>query len=416
VSIIYHLITSVYIHHMVNLIVVCVPFIVYGILFIIQENISRISIDTTPLGNTCKVIHFTLCYIVGLLWFIAVLWNTVAWRRAVKRRRQMTKEYINNNDNNGNLYAGISKPVFKFSNFLLDCFVEQDPLVFRMEWIATAFSFLANFVYNAANLADVKYGLKDGHPLEIVEVVFSSLYILFGIIAFGGITCFITTRHVYRSVTRLTFEMSPEEASPEQLELITKTMNDEQGYSLLKEYSIREFSLENVLLWKDLMEFSSHYDSLSLEARTEQALKISQQYFEKWSPCKVKLSSKLKVKFSNLCISLQQMTEEEAREVLNELYTAIIINISDTWSRFYWTETYRTYAGLRKQTSEERLKMIEQAVFSKQMHHENMEHIQEEDITAHHRYGINRKASIQQAVDISLQEPIDLGLDSNLHL
>ncbi|KAL9651433.1 hypothetical protein ABK040_001381 [Willaertia magna] len=122
-----------------------------------------------------------------------------------------------------------------------------------------------------------------------------------------------------------------------QLSELEQKLENASFYKLLKKYAEKEFSLENILLYDQLMILKAKHKENSLIFK-EELNDLSVNYIQSFSKYEVNFPSKIKLEFSNVISENRDVTFNQLYDILK---TDLMLNIGDTCKRLEKTNEYR---------------------------------------------------------------------------
>ncbi|KAL9643363.1 hypothetical protein ABK040_014816 [Willaertia magna] len=122
-----------------------------------------------------------------------------------------------------------------------------------------------------------------------------------------------------------------------QLSELEQNLENSSFYKLLKKYAEKEFSLENILLYDQLMILKTKHKDNSLILK-EELNNLSKDYIQSYSKYEVNFPSKVKIEFLNVISENRNVTFNQLYDILK---TDLMLNIGDTCKRLEKTSEYR---------------------------------------------------------------------------
>jgi hypothetical protein len=111
---------------------------------------------------------------------------------------------------------------------------------------------------------------------------------------------------------------------------------DEQGFTIFKEFTMKEWSIENIFCYEDILDFHSS-DHSEMKSK---AIEILQNYVEENSPLEVCISSKIR----NITIQkVRNFDKEDPNKIFSELNFEILSNLENTFGRCKLTSKYQKW-------------------------------------------------------------------------
>jgi hypothetical protein len=220
----------------------------------------------------------------------------------------------------------------------------SDPLYFRVEMllftvihliIHPAFGMQVNITYQRRHpfVKDpfAPMFTRTGILSEMLYQIYNNFYLNFLIC--GGAICIIQLFCFIREKRTKKEETQQEEVS--ELELL---LDEKKGYEIMVKYSEKEWSVENVLCWKYLWSFKKEGKEKAETIRT-----IYETFIRRGANMEVNIPNKTR---KILAESIGENGDKIADSLFApffDLYTQVLINISDTFSRVKFSDEYQQY-------------------------------------------------------------------------
>ncbi|KAF0973587.1 hypothetical protein FDP41_008291 [Naegleria fowleri] len=274
-----------------------------------------------------------------------------------------------------------TKPNFKkqlsMDSLLLDIknyFSTNDALSFRVEFIYFMLG-VACFVisYGLGLSRIIDRTVRNVQSEEGVQLAFDVLNILFFAAAFGGHASVVTavkywkSRKTNRNVNgETTSESGANNGDDGVSEELKEILSNSTLCKIFEQYAKLEFSLENVIFWKKLngmKKFMNQMNNMTTGNASDCSLKTSSSWeliekeFSQWkfdhldanASMELNFPSHIQHKFNSVFSRLQKKEYSETtsslqtqiQELIEEMHSNIILNLSDTFSRFMFTESYQ---------------------------------------------------------------------------
>ena len=222
----------------------------------------------------------------------------------------------------------------------------KDPLLFRVEACLIFVILLLIILLYSIGIATVVQQPRAKAPIMIVRTIIEILFMFCRIVAFGGfvflmgLRSFINHRRS-QSYEKVASESSVSTESESELKVL-KILRHEIGYQLLVEYCKQEFSLENVLLWKELESIRTENLLMTTEERKHTLKYLKETYIDNNSERQLNISHKPRADFLKVA-QMEEPDAAEAEEAFKKLYSACMLNLSDTMTRFCASELYLNF-------------------------------------------------------------------------
>jgi pimeloyl-ACP methyl ester carboxylesterase len=205
-------------------------------------------------------------------------------------------------------------------------FIIDDPLLFRIESMLTIPTVISAI---SANLCNEFIG-SDSYPTVFLSILFYISVLL----QLGGITCIAVIVNFAQSGRKVTSDSTVALDNVNNSEqFITTVLGEETGMILVTKYTEREFSYENLALWKDICKLLLEFETLGKEERKHGVKEIYGKYIDSSSRFEVNIPNDTKKMFT-------ESLEEPRADALILLRGAIVVNLQDTFSRLIKTAEF----------------------------------------------------------------------------
>ncbi|KAG2381855.1 hypothetical protein C9374_005647 [Naegleria lovaniensis] len=279
--------------------------------------------------------------------------------------------------------SGTSKKVVQWLHVkpLRDWFADLDaPLYFRGEMIL----FMLCYTFLICNQLTGLYTLmnKDAPSqqavmtFDVISFVFEILYVATYILVFGGFSLLILAFNTLKPIlSRRTKKQGSVTDNQTQDETELQTLlNSKEGRELMEEFCEKEFSLENMFMYKDLTQFKTDCKSNSISSIHSFMNNIHSNYIASGSPKEVNISSACRKEVLKVFKDIQNTSSQELKEVkniqhthpqdmtafeqcINHLTEEILLNLGDTFSRLATTPRYSQFCAVMN-NKEEMMKQV----------------------------------------------------------
>jgi hypothetical protein len=131
---------------------------------------------------------------------------------------------------------------------LLQHFVHEDPLFFRLDSVFLVTSIFVGFVSFGIGIGNRYLVKREDSPVMVVWLVFDLLYMFLRIVTFGGCLSAMRLLSIYRKndAFKELGETVTIDLSEDALTAVLSILRNKTGFLLVKEYCVKEFSLENL--------------------------------------------------------------------------------------------------------------------------------------------------------------------------
>ena len=358
------LMTSKWIYTVIAIAITVLSCVYYVLLSILEAtHVIRFTV-ATPLN----AISFAVMYIViGLLIIACFMWDIsfVFTRKLFRRVGKNGK--VGDGDGQSVEHIAETSPNTTVASVLYRHFTFDDPLKFRVESIFMTVAMIlmvVSFIIGIVDRFDEHATPYSG--TKIVQFLFDVAYTVMTIIAFGAYVVLVRLVHrikygngngrygALRSQTDVSSRSSSSGAVSNLEQQLLKLLSDEHGLKMISEYAKKEFSLENIILWKHLASIRSEHLSQPL-VNSEQICgnltRVYDLYVASGSPFEVNVPAKTRRHLTS-AMRNRAISTEEAEQVLTMLHNEIMINVSDTFSRFLTTPEFVMFTENAKLSKE----------------------------------------------------------------
>ncbi|KAL9644628.1 hypothetical protein ABK040_015367 [Willaertia magna] len=323
-----------------------IPVIIYFVIFVILRRFDVIS--AIAFSSITTITFFVLIILFSVVIFTVFgidIYFTTKYKQFTNELTEMMKKNVTTETDNNN-----NKKFKKFNhknyqNILQNFFVYNDNLLFRSEACIFLFGlifFIISFCIGFSLLA--KEGQKDRQQLSEVILAFDLIRNVLWITLFGGyIVCAILYKKVksvinQKSTATTNKKTTKEEENKNEDDItgsLTLILKQNDIFSLFKQYAKQEFSLENVYAFADL-EYIKDLQKKNKEDEIWKELDdFKLKYLEANTNMELNVSSELKKS-----VNKNLKERKELKNLLEDIESAIVINLGDTYSRFIETEEY----------------------------------------------------------------------------
>jgi hypothetical protein len=232
--------------------------------------------------------------------------------------------------------------------FVIRLFTENDPFYFRTESVLILLTAFMTVILYSIGIASVIEQEPAMSPIVIVRTIIEIIVMLMEIVAFGGFIFGVTLKR-YISLKRSNYsvhENSDEQKNNKPIEdELLEMIRNNLGYQFVYQYCQMEFSLENLLLWKELEDLRSRNLIMSKEERKQALDEINELYIRNNSERQLNIANKDKKKFL-ATLEISTITASDAEEAFQLLYDVCLLNLSDTIVRLRSSELYQDYCRI----------------------------------------------------------------------
>jgi hypothetical protein len=325
------LLTSKIVYVTCCLIVTLITFAFY-LLFLILRVSNAISYDPTL---TIEVVTYSIASMLFGLLIVVIFFCDLIFEYITIRKKE--KWQIANEQNSEKTKEEKYDFIVKY---IKGYFLRNDPLRFRIEAIFMLLTVLSSFISYIIGI----YQQVDDNSTKSITVagfVFNIFYLLFRIIAFGGFVGVISLINYIQAWDNVDRKVA--EKAPDMAETIKMFIRDSISYPLFHDYCANEFSLENLLLWKELDRLRPMISSLQPSQLRSDILSLKATYLAVGSKFEVNIPNELRQRFLKTCSMEQSPKAKDIEILISDLVNAVMDNVADTWIRFVKTEAYRNF-------------------------------------------------------------------------
>jgi hypothetical protein len=310
-------------------VVTCIYFLVFSILGA-TDSTSMSAADIT----TATVLFYAIgSLVLGVLVLAAIVWDIATSNLFKKSKLKKENNFVTS-----------------ITSLIQYHFVRDDPLYFRIESMIMVLTILVSIVAYSIGIYDLYSTNTEDSAIKVVEFAFSIAYQVLRILVFGGFISIVALRRAIASRS-LGLGYSKKVVDEDTLYEITNLLNEERGYRLVSQYATTEFSLENILIYEQIVQLRNDIELSKLDNMIKDLLEIRDQFIIPKSPNEVNIPATIRRKYLGLCTE-EDISPEKADQILKELFRSIMVNISDTWVRFIETKEYKTHVGILTMTKE----------------------------------------------------------------
>jgi hypothetical protein len=339
-------------------------FVIYLVLFLYYLALSIAggvkSEGSTTVAKALTITSSTsylaiLCLIgIGIIMTFVLDFVLVPFRQQQKQRADRLKAVIEtqSSENDVPKFQKEKGIIYRFFFSLFDNhFRKEDPFYFRIDSLTISCAVLVGFVSFGIGIAANYVPQSNNSGPNIVFMLFDFLYTILRILAFGGILCIIRLIDMYK-YEKNGYSYLQESAQSNNVEETSKTLENKikdiiqtpVGYELFRNYCIKEFALENLLVYSELSTLIEEWANFD-DATKKKAFDA---FFDKF----IKSGSKFEV---NIPAHVRKSMVEFKKDVLNiteqqkafsKLMSAVLTNLSDTFSRLYASKEYERYMAI----------------------------------------------------------------------
>ncbi|EFC42088.1 predicted protein [Naegleria gruberi] len=334
---------------------------------------------------TCSILllGFIICCMIALDWIMVFL-SKRKENEIIKQGQEQTtdNETRKLNFSLNDLLTGKSlEKLQKFDNFttakklvkiplkgVYENIIRLDsPLYFRAEMCLFVMCFTFLVISQIIGLSGLTYRKTDSLKMlllnDSISLLFDILYLFSYLFVFGGYSLIVLFIHKIRK--------SSYETKQDEGEELVKLLEHAEGLQLFEWFCEKEYSLENLQLYLEIKNQNNVFENLddSHQAQTI-ILHIYETYVKNGSLKEVNIPSDCKKSFVNLVQDLDstdsktkdielengknfgkknqisQELKESIRKSIETLQNQVLFNLSDTFSRFIFTQQFETYQGI----------------------------------------------------------------------
>jgi hypothetical protein len=213
--------------------------------------------------------------------------------------------------------------------------IEDDPFRFQLEALALLF-------FNAVYLivVDVVTILLPVGPF-LVAIITVVLYDIMNLVIMPGIPLVMTYYWDWRVAQRLKVQEQAKYSPC--LETLVSICNSAQLYQMFKDFAMKEFSVENLLCWKEICKYQG-LKNASERRKVRLAKRIYDLYLDPASVMEVNIVQSMRDE-------VKQALEEHQKNkglalsmtLFDKISAAVSNNLLDTYSRFHKSQAFKQY-------------------------------------------------------------------------
>ncbi|EFC45083.1 G protein coupled receptor proteolytic domain-containing protein [Naegleria gruberi] len=296
-----------------TLIVFCVANLCYWTLWVILLGVKAISLET--FGYIVVISYAVMILTMGTLITCVFLFDFIFG--CVKSKNRSFKDLI---------------------------FTQDSPLFFRWEMILfiVSFFFLILNISLGLSTLESRYKSEEGYvrilPNDNASFAFELVYILFYILVFGGFSSLMTILYKIKTFNRKGAEKLQDEEDNKELFTL---LGNSHGSSLLEQFCKKEFSTENLYLYHYIKQQNGNFNC-------EIISHIYENYVKAGSIMEVNIPSNCSKSFAKMykeyCEESQEIDTSSISQCIETLMENVILNLSDTFSRFVFTDDYISFS------------------------------------------------------------------------
>ncbi|KAG2373697.1 hypothetical protein C9374_011786, partial [Naegleria lovaniensis] len=269
----------------------------------------------------------------------------------------------------------VLKPLHNFIHWLV---VLDSPLFFRVEMLLFMIYFvclvcsqiigLSGLSFRAANNSNNPNILKNILTNDAISLIFEVLYIIVYLFVFGGYSLVVVLVNKIKKFKKIGPKGNEENVfrNNEMMNVLRHT----EGKKLFANYCKKEFSLENYQLWTDLEHHEDIVKNQPLKNVKDFISLLYRKYIEPNAVSEVNIPSECRKQFiamlqklstnnDNTSIELTtnasndaNLERENVKKCLDNLLEQIVLNLEDTFSRFYFSADYEYFSNIMKKQQE----------------------------------------------------------------
>jgi hypothetical protein len=221
---------------------------------------------------------------------------------------------------------------------IINYFISDDPLLYRFETLFIVILlplFIPYAIYSRTDLPIFKTSAGSLSYLVFITIIFQ-------LIVGNGLISLI---EIYRLILKFFRKKNSTNSKQEQEDLIVSHLKNDQFFQLFSRYCLKELSYENIEIWK-ILQVAKENDCIQIEEFKQ----LYETFISNSSPIQVNIASKTKKTCDQLLASeLSEISFMDWRS----LYSDVIANLSDTYSRFTDTPQYTNYIGVKRTLQKE---------------------------------------------------------------
>ena len=222
----------------------------------------------------------------------------------------------------------------------------NDPLYFRSETLLIVITVIFTIILYSVGIVSVIEQSAAMSPIVIARTVIEIIMMLMEIAAFGGFVFAMSLKN-YILLKRSKYTIQENEESNKNEEGLLEMLRNELGYQIMHQYCQSEFSLENLLLWKELEDLRARNLVMTSDERKKTLKYIDELYIKNNSERQLNIANKERKKFLKI-LELDHLNASDTEEAFETLYNVCIANLSETAIRLRTSDLYQDYLTIRE--------------------------------------------------------------------
>jgi hypothetical protein len=230
-------------------------------------------------------------------------------------------------------------------------FFKEDPLMFRLDSLLITMAVIVGILSFVLGIIEQYLDTRQDSPMMVAFLVFDLLYTFLRIAGFGGSISIIRLKTILKTRNNGFVELGEtqeESATDDAHDTILRTLMSERGFERAKEYCIKEYSLENLLIWRELSLLNFDWLILSDDARQQAITEMCERFIDSGSEYEVNIPGAVKKQLQTMNKNVKSISVDKQQQILFKLFHSVMTNISDTFSRFVETDEFNEWLKLEE--------------------------------------------------------------------
>jgi hypothetical protein len=275
------------------------------------------------ISNTLPIFHFSINIIFIILLFgigvLDIVLTIVSFFRKIIKNRNKSCSFI----------KILGRSIYDF-------YFYSDPFFFRLEQLFSGFIFVIYItteilsldrIYSNGRDSEYVYYVKE--VVAITRTLVRYMFITYQVLIPLFLSIFNFTIYLIKNLSR------KGEVTLNELQIV---LFNETLYGMFFEFSKKEWSQENLLCYRDILEYCK---TSKLEKRKEMAFDIFQKYLNGTdSPLEINIDQR---QCNALLKEMQSSDEAFTEDLFAKVEQSVKVNLSDTLSRFIISKEYLNY-------------------------------------------------------------------------
>jgi hypothetical protein len=298
---------------------------------VLQKSLSEKATNRTTIAGS--VSYLITLLILALCLITVFIWNNIIM---VFKTESIRKQKIAANPAPAEQHRSKQNPL-KNLVVLKEHFLSSDPLYFRLNSVLMMCCVLIGVTSFATGIAS-QYVVNTQYAWLALDLI----YTILRIITFAGFILGIQIFVIGKKRTGAAI-MNVDDNSETTMQVIVEIINHKYGSLLFEQYCRDEFSIENYLLIRELLDLHDKWGIMSVTEHQQMIQLIFTTYIKRGSPKEVNIASSVYKQCDNLNTNCKTMSAVEQLKILKKLANSVFVNLGDTFSRFIDTQEWKNF-------------------------------------------------------------------------